>query len=212
VKVFAPGRLLIRTPPRLGGGRVHDLTEATQAPRSRKKPGQARRKRPSRRKSRKASPPHGLPWNEARKDRFAIAGSTDEDPGPERQSWYQVGPPSMWQRNDQRTPGTPERGQSSEGCAEAPEWQAHPLPFWTSGMREVRVTPSTMHRRRLAAPVTAWQPADTDRIPASNLQRVIEISSRWRHGHQRQVRANPSRTFQPVSDVRIRNKAEPGSK
>jgi len=116
------------------------------------------------------------------------------------------------QRTTSEHPVPPREGNRGEECAEAPEREAHPLVLWTSGMREVRVTPSTMHRRRLAAPVIAWQPAATDGNPASNLQRVIEVSSRWRHGHQRQVRANPPRVFQTAADACIRGRAESGSR
>jgi hypothetical protein len=120
--------------------------------------------------------PHGLPWTEARKDTFAIAGSTDEVPGPERRPRYPIGPPSMWQRNDQRTPGTPARRQPSEGYAEAPEREAQPLLLWTSGLREARVTephaPATACRHR--------SPPGSLRLPTGSPLQISNESSRSR--------------------------------
>jgi hypothetical protein len=82
----------------------------------------------------------------------------------------------MWQRNDQRTPGTPVKGRPSEGYAEAPEREAQPLLLWTSGLREARVTephaPATACRHR--------SPPGSLRLPTGSPLQISNESSRSR--------------------------------
>lgn len=128
-------------------------------------PGPARRARkepPPRKPVLSPLRPHGLPWNEAQGS-FAIAGTPDPDPGlsgkPLPRSASSMGPgrPAKTRTPRKREPrATDARKLREEGSSPTPR---------TDGLREARLRPSPLHRKRLAAPVAVRQPATTRRDP-----------------------------------------------
>lgn len=171
---FAPGRALDRTPPRFGGEEPRTC-RATEALRSRRKHEQARKEQPPRRKSPNTSPPPRRrgPRQQRTPSSLLAPSRSSRARAAARETRSKRHPCGHGTTSEHPEP--PREGHRGARCAEAPEREAHPLAFWTSGL--VR-HPAHPEYRRPAAACRHRSPPGSLRIPTESPLEISNDSSR----------------------------------